>query len=94
MKQRPRKAHPPILLFFCVGTSLRMISYGSGIREIWSNGVRNTALDSVVYLNENHLSKEISTIHEELANRKLSSASINGLLYRGSFKHQLNVPRL
>ena len=72
----------------------RMISYGSGFREIWNNGLRNVALDSVIHLNEKHLSKEAQTIHEELANRKLSSASINGLLYRGSFEHQLNVPKL
>ena len=72
----------------------RMVSYGSGIREIWDNGVKNVVKDSVIHLNENHLSKEVQTIHEDLANRKLSSASINGLLYRGSFKHQLNVPSL
>ncbi len=72
----------------------RMISYGSGIREIWNNGVKNVAKDSVIHLNENHLSKEVKTIHEELANRNIQSASINGLLYRGSFKHQLNAPRL
>ncbi|MER1998731.1 MAG: alkaline phosphatase family protein [Lysinibacillus sp.] len=72
----------------------RMISYGSGMREIWNNGVKNVAKDSVIHLNENHLSKEVQTIHEELANRKLSSASINGLLYRGSFEQQLNIPRL
>ncbi|MGE7021604.1 alkaline phosphatase family protein [Solibacillus cecembensis] len=72
----------------------RMISYGSGISEIWNNGVRNVALDSVVHFNKNHLSKEVQTIHEELAHRQLSSASINGLLYRGSFEHQLKVPKL
>ena len=72
----------------------RMISYGSGIREIWNNGVGNVAQDSVIHLNKNHLSKEVQTIHEELANRQLSSASINGLLYRGSFEHQLNIPNL
>lgn len=72
----------------------RMVSYGSGISEIWHNGVKNVALDGVVHLNKNHLSKEVQTIHEELANRQLSSASINGLLYRGSIEHQLNVPQL
>ena len=72
----------------------RMISYGSGIREIWSNGVGNVAMDSVVHLNRNHLSKEVQTIHEELARQKLLSASINGLLYRGSFEQQLHVPKL
>jgi len=72
----------------------RMISYGSGMREIWNNGVSNVVLDGVVHLNKDHLSKEVQTIHEELANRELQSASINGLLYRGSFEHQLNVPKL
>ncbi len=72
----------------------RMISYGSGIGEIWSNGVKNVALDSVVHLNSSHLSKEVQTIHEELAHRNLSSASINGLLYRGNFQHRLNTPKL
>lgn len=72
----------------------RMISYGSGIREIWNNGVGDVVKDSVVHLNKSHLSKEVQTIHEELASRKLQSASINGLLYRGSFDHQLNVPKL
>lgn len=72
----------------------RMISYGSGLSEIWNNGVRNVASDSVIHLNQKHLSKEVQTIHEQLANRKFQSASINGLLYRGSVKHQLNVPKL
>lgn len=70
----------------------RMISYGSGIGEIWSNGLKNVAMDSVVHLNNSHLSKKVQTIHEDLANQNLSSASINGLLYRGSFQHRLNVP--
>ena len=72
----------------------RMVSYGSGFREIWNNGVKNVAHDSVIHLNQTHLSKEVQTIHEELANRNLSSASINGLLYRGSVQHELNVPKL
>lgn len=72
----------------------RRISYGSGFREIWNNGVRNVTQDSVVHLNQNHLSKDVQTIHEELANRHLSSSSINGLIYRGSVQQQLYVPKL
>ena len=44
-----------------------MISYGSGIREIWNNGVGNVAMDSIIRLNQAHLSKEVQTIHEELS---------------------------
>lgn len=72
----------------------RIISYGSGIGEMWSNGIKNVAADSVMRLNETHLSKDVQTIHEELANAKLQSASINGLLYRGSMQHELHVPKL
>ncbi|SES42030.1 alkaline phosphatase family protein [Psychrobacillus sp. OK032] len=71
-----------------------IISYGSGLREIWSLGVKNVALDSIVHLNEEHLSKSVQTIHEKLTNDNIQSASINGLLYRGNFHHQLNVPKL
>lgn len=72
----------------------RIISYGSGLSEIWSLGVKNVALDSVVHLNEEHLSKNVQTIHEKLSYGNIQSASINGLIYRGSFPHQLNVPKL
>ncbi|MFY3790402.1 alkaline phosphatase family protein [Ureibacillus sp. MALMAid1270] len=72
----------------------RIVSYGSGLREIWNNGVKNVARDSIIHLNESHLSKDVQTIHEEIANLGLSSASINGLLYRGNEKQKLNVPKL
>ncbi|MFF3099475.1 alkaline phosphatase family protein [Viridibacillus arvi] len=72
----------------------RIVSYGSGISEIWSLGVKNVAFDGIVNLNKEHLSKNVQTIHEELAKDNIQSASINGLLYRGSFQHQLNVPKL
>ncbi len=72
----------------------RMISYGSGFREIWNNGIKNVATDSIIHLNQSHLSKEVQTIHEEIAKLQLSTASINGLLYRGIEKQTLNVPKL
>lgn len=72
----------------------RMVSYGSGIAEIWDNGVKNVVADSVIHLNETHLSKEVLTIHEQLASAQIHTASINGLLYRGSFKQDLQVPKL
>lgn len=72
----------------------RMVSYGSGIAEIWDNRVKNVVADSVIHLNETHLSKEVLTIHEQLANAQIQTASINGLLYRGSFQQDLHVPKL
>ncbi|MFP7202052.1 alkaline phosphatase family protein [Lysinibacillus halotolerans] len=72
----------------------RMISYGSGLAEIWNNGIRNVTKDSIIHLNNDHLNKEVLTIHEELDNRNLQSASINGLLFRGNERHLLNVPKM
>lgn len=89
----PDQHHIPGLLWYKKDEN-RMISYGSGVSEVWNNGIRNVALDSVIHLNQNHLSKGVQTIHEELENRKFQSASVNGLLYRGSVKQQLNVPKI
>lgn len=72
----------------------RMISYGSGIREIWDNGVGNVARDSIIRLNNEHLNSEVKTIFEELAQARISSGSINGLIYRGDTIHQFVVPRM
>ena len=72
----------------------RMISYGSGISEMWHNGIKNVAYDSVIRLNNEHLSNNVQTMHEQLATHDIQSASINGLLYRGSVEHHLHVPKL
>lgn len=85
--------HIPGLIWFNQKEK-RMISYGSGLGEIWNNGVKNVTKDSIVHLNNEHLNKEVLTIHEELADRNLQSASINGLLFRGSNRQHLNVPKM
>ena len=72
----------------------RMISYGSGISEMWHNGIKNVAQDSIIRLNKEHLSNNVQTIHEDLASRNIHSASINGLLYRGSVEQSLHVPKV
>lgn len=72
----------------------RVISYGSGMREIWDNGVKNVARDSVIELNNSHLNPKVKTIYEELAQAQIPSASINGLIYRGDAIHQLMVPKV
>jgi len=87
------KHHVPGLIWFDSQEN-EMISYGSGFREIWDNGLRDVAQNGIIRLNGEHLSDTVSTIHEELNRKGLQSASINGLLYRGSQRHQLHVPKL
>jgi len=85
--------HLPGLIWFNKDAN-EVVSYGSGMREIWDNGIKDVIQNGIIELNGRHLSKEVTTIHEDLENRGLQSASINGMLYRGLKTHQLHVPKM
>ncbi|MBM7662069.1 putative AlkP superfamily pyrophosphatase or phosphodiesterase [Bacillus mesophilus] len=68
-----------------------LVSYGSAWKEIMKLGVKEVFTNSIFRLNHTHLSKNVSTIHEELDGH---TASINTLVYRGNHEKSLNVPRL
>ncbi len=51
-------------------------------------------VDIFYNLNHEHLSKQHKTIHEILKDKGIQSASINALLYRGSYATQLKIPFL
>ncbi|WP_242281025.1 alkaline phosphatase family protein [Bacillus cereus group sp. BfR-BA-01347] len=72
----------------------RLINYGSHVRELLKLGLIKSIKDIIYHLNNNHLSKEVKTIHEELAKNGKSSASINALIYRGNTEHRLKLPKL
>ncbi|MFK4998287.1 hypothetical protein ACI2OX_16000 [Bacillus sp. N9] len=44
-------------------------------------------------MNNEHLSREVTTIYEDLADIGIRSASINSFVYRGNTLKQLHVPR-
>jgi predicted AlkP superfamily pyrophosphatase or phosphodiesterase len=71
----------------------RIINYGNGKREIVKLGVKPVLQDSLYKLNNEHLSQHVKTLHEELAADGKQSASINVVVYRGNFPHQLNLPK-
>ncbi|WP_252502190.1 alkaline phosphatase family protein [Sporosarcina sp. Marseille-Q4943] len=71
----------------------RLVNYGSGKEEVYTQGVKQVIQDGLVNLNEKHLNKEVQTIYEALFETKLSSASINGLVYRGDSVHRLQLPK-
>ncbi|MFC4410364.1 alkaline phosphatase family protein [Chungangia koreensis] len=85
--------HVPGLIWFDEKSN-EIVSYGSGFHEIWDNGVKDVVKNGILHLNGEHLSKNVSTIHEELESHGLQTASINGLLYRGPKTHQLHVPKM
>lgn len=72
----------------------RLINYGSDIRELWKLGLSRSLSDILFHLNDDHISKEVKTIHEELENRGKHSASINALVYRGNVSHHYKLPKL
>lgn len=70
----------------------RMVFYGNGIKEAMKIDQVQVFMDAVYHLNQEHLSKETKTIHEELAEKGKDSASINAIVYRGKTEHTLKVP--
>lgn len=72
----------------------RLVNYGSGAMEIFNIGVKQVLEDNLYNLNQNHLSKSVATIYEDLYEREDDSASINGLVYRGKQNHHLHIPKI
>lgn len=70
------------------------INYINGWKCVWKLGIRNCAQNVLLNLNEKHLSRQVTTIFEELDERGLTSASLNMIIRRGTSKHQLQLPFL
>ncbi|MEB3100102.1 alkaline phosphatase family protein [Ferviditalea candida] len=70
----------------------RMVNYGNGLKDIIKQGPVQVLLDTLHELNNTHLNPEIPTIHEELADKGKTSASINVFVYRGRTGHSLRIP--
>lgn len=70
----------------------RLINYGTGPSESLHQGMRTVIYDGLISLNQDHLSPNASTIFEELHKQGKTSGSINGLMYRGPFQHELAFP--
>ncbi|MFA1819546.1 alkaline phosphatase family protein [Virgibacillus oceani] len=87
------KHHVPGLNWFDDSKG-EIINYGTGFRETNRLGLKRTIHNMLYRLNNEHLSGDVSTIYEELAELDISSASINSFVYRGNTKQRLHVPRL
>jgi predicted AlkP superfamily pyrophosphatase or phosphodiesterase len=87
----PDKHHIPALRWYDINER-RIIHYGDGLVPTLKSGVKQVMTDGLFHLNNTHLSKNVLTIHEELARSGYSTASINGLVYRGSTMQTLTIP--
>lgn len=87
----PNHHHIPALRWYNYEEN-RLIQYGDGVFPILQSGVKQVMVDSLFHLNNTHLASGVSTIHEELADRGLTTGSINTLVYRGKQKQLLHIP--
>ena len=83
----------PGLVWFNIKEN-RLINYGSHVRELWKLGLSQSLEDILFNMNNQHISKHVKTIHEELEEQGKDSASINALVYRGNTQHFYKIPKL
>lgn len=83
----------PGLVWFNIKEN-RLINYGSHIRELWKLGLSRSLEDILFNMNNDHISKGVKTIHEELEVKGKESASINALVYRGNTPYLFKLPKL
>jgi len=72
----------------------QMVNYINGAKPIYRIGIDRCACNVLFDLNERHLNKEITTIHEDLEDRGFTSGSLNVIAHRGRKKHPVRLPFL
>jgi hypothetical protein len=89
-------AHPdvhgiPHLVWWHRGEE-RLVEYGSSFAALRASGLARGLRDSVVNMNERHLSRGAETVYEALEGVGLTTAAINFTTYRGRHRHLSLVP--
>jgi hypothetical protein len=87
----PDAHHVPGLVWYSAEEG-RLINYGTGPVEMIKYGLDPLVWNALHHLNGRHLNANTPTIFEELADRGLTSGSVNGLIYRGRTRHTLTIP--
>ncbi|MDQ3646888.1 MAG: alkaline phosphatase family protein [Actinomycetota bacterium] len=67
----------------------RFVNYGQSPRAAVVEGFSQVVEDVMENMNSHHLSKNVSTIHEQLDPLGVITASINFMIFRGPYKHEL-----
>jgi hypothetical protein len=70
----------------------RLVEYGSSFAALRAAGFAQGLRDTIVNLNERHLSKRAETIYEALEDTGLTTAAINITTYRGRHRHLPTIP--
>jgi len=66
----------------------RFVNYGQSPRAAVVEGLSQIVRDVMFNLNERHLNPDVRTIHEQLHELGLTTASINFMVFRGPFMHE------
>ncbi len=72
----------------------RLINYTNGALPVLKLGFGQCALDVICSLNDKHLSKEVTTIYEELEARGRTAGSINLIAHRSHRSYKVDLPFL
>ena len=67
----------------------RFVNYGQSPRAAVAEGVSQVVTDLFENLNARHLSPDVQTLHESLNELGLTSASVNYMIFRGPYLHEL-----
>ena len=70
----------------------RLVEYGSSFAALRASGLVQGLRDTVVNLNERHLSRSAETVYEALEGAGLTTAAINITTYRGRHRHLSPIP--
>ncbi len=89
----PDVHHIPHLVWWHRGEQ-RVIGYGSSFAAIRAAGTRRSIRDTIVGMNQEHLSADAETIYEAVDDAGLTAAAVNITCYRGRTRYLPTVPGL
>jgi predicted AlkP superfamily pyrophosphatase or phosphodiesterase len=72
----------------------RIIEYGSSFSALRKAGFSQAVVDTIVNMNEQHLSRGATTVYEALEDAGFVAGAINITCYRGRHRHASQVPGL
>ena len=70
----------------------KVVNYGNNLRQTLQIGPRSVARSALYELNQEHLSKNVRTIFENLQDAGYTTGAINLLVYRGKTPHTICLP--
>jgi predicted AlkP superfamily pyrophosphatase or phosphodiesterase len=87
----PDQHHIPHLVWWHRGEG-RIVEYGSSFGAVRAAGTRRSLRDTIVGLNQEHLSKDVRTVYESVEDAGLTAAAVNITCYRGRHRYMPTVP--